>query len=130
MFYRITMDGTAYRVRVRHDSLFRSFELLSGPNAGVMLSGQEERDLLGTSYSYTLSVEPDSQYPEDYDAFFQAVSAPVESHRIAMPYGQGILEFEAMAESGRDGWHGKIGGKNRWYGLQVQFRPIEPQREA
>ena len=47
-FPLIVMDGKAYRVRVVYPSLSREFELLEGPNASTMLSGRNERDLLGT----------------------------------------------------------------------------------
>lgn len=124
----ITMDGTNYRVRVKHNTLARSFELLEGPNQGDMLSGRHERDLLGTGYSYQMAVEPDPAYPEDYDAFYQAISAPVDNHRIVMPYGQGTITFDAEISGGADTWLGKLAGVNRWTGLVVQYRYVEPQR--
>ena len=31
----------------------------------------------------------DPAAPEDYDAFFEAISAPVEAHTVTLPYGQG-----------------------------------------
>lgn len=124
----IVMDGTTYRVRVVFDSMRRSFELREGPNAGDMLSGRHERDLLGTGYGYTMQVEPDPAYPEDYDAFYEAISAPVDSHQITLPYGQTTITYEAMVESGRDTYAGILGGKKRWKGLQINYRPIELQR--
>lgn len=122
------MDGIRYRVRVVYDSLKRSFSLQEGDAAGYMLSFRHERDLAGTSYSYQLGVEPDPAYPQDYDAFWEAVSAPVDSHQITMPYGQTTMTFQAEVSSGHDGWHGKLGGKNRWHGLVVNYKPIKPQR--
>ena len=124
----ILMDGVKYRVRIVYDSLKRSFNLISGPNAGNMLTGRRERDLLGTGYSYQLKVEPDPRYPADYDAFYQAISAPVDSHTVVLPYGQGTLQFEAAVESGEDVYHGHSGGINRWRELTVTYEFIEPQR--
>lgn len=124
----IIMDGITYRVMIVYDSLARSFELREGPNAGEMLSGRYERDLLGTRYGCQMAVEPDPEHPEDYDAFFDAVSAPVETHRIKMPYGQGFLEYDAMISSGGDNWRGRLAGKNRYSGLVVNYVSIEPQR--
>lgn len=124
----IVMDGITYRVRVIYDSMARAFSLLEGPNAGDMLSGRHERDLLGTRYGYSMQVEPDPAHPEDYDAFYDAVSAPVDSHQITLPYGQSTISYEAMIESGQDTYAGILGGKQRWKGLQINYRPIEPQR--
>lgn len=124
----ITMDGTLYRVRVKYQSLERSFRLLSGENAGAMKTGREERDLLGTAYSYEMQVEPDPAYPADYDAFYEAISAPVESHTITLPYGQSTITYRARVESGRDISLGKLGGIQRWTGLTVSFLYLYPQR--
>lgn len=125
---QLNMDGTTYRVRIVYDTLIRSFELLEGVNAGEMLSGRHERDLLGTGYTYEMQVEPDPRYPTDYDAFFEAISAPVDSHTIIMPYGQTTITYEAMVESGQDTYRGIVGGRTKWRGLTVQYRYIEPQR--
>lgn len=125
---QLNMDGTTYRVRIVYDTLVRSFELLEGVNAGEMLSGRHERDLLGTGYTYQMQVEPDPRYPIDYDAFFEAISAPVDSHTIIMPYGQTNITYEAMVESGQDTYRGIVGGRTKWRGLTVQYRYIEPQR--
>lgn len=123
----ILMDGRTYRVRVVHDSLKRAFELRSGENESYMLSGRHERDLLGTGYAYSLAVEPDPLYPAEYDEFYEAISAPVASHQITLPYGQTTMSFEAEILSGEDGFWGKIGGVNRWHGLVVEYHPIALQ---
>lgn len=126
----VKLDGTLYHVRKIFNSLEDSFSLVEGPNSGDMLSGRHERDLLGTSYSFQFSVEPDPAYPEDYDAFYWAISAPVDSHLVEMPFGQGTMEFQAMVQSGRRIMGPKIAGLRRYSGLEVSFIPIEPQRPA
>ena len=125
---QLNMDGTTYHVRIVYDTLVRTFELMEGVNAGEMISGRHERDLLGTGYTYQMQVEPDPRYPQDYDAFFHAISAPVDSHTIVMPYGQTTITYEAMIESGQDTYQGMVAGRARWRGLTVQYRYIEPQR--
>ena len=125
----ILMDGTTYKVRVVYNSLVRSFELRSGENEDYMISGRHERDLLGTGYTYQLAVEPNPAHPEDYDAFYEDISAPVPSHKITMPYGQGTMEFDAEILGGKDRLLGKLSGVNRWTGLVVDFQPLSLQRK-
>ena len=125
----ILMDGVTYRVRVVYNTLVRAFELIEGPNAGEMLSGRHERDLIGTKYTYEMGVEPDPRYQSDYDAFFEALSNAVVSHTITVPNGQGTLTFAAMIESGSDTYRGKLGGQRRWGGLTVTFKAISVQKE-
>ncbi len=124
----ITMDGIHYDVRVRYDTMDREFRLVEGTNAGDMLSGRHERDLVGTYYDYTLYVEPNPQNRAAYDAFYQAITAPQASHTITMPYGQETVTFEAMVSEGTDRYKGSIGGANWWAGLSVTFAAIKPQR--
>lgn len=124
----IKLDGTLYRVRVVYNSLEQGFKLIEGPNAGKMLSGRRERDLLGTEYPYQLAVEPDPAAPGDYDDFYWAISAPVDSHTVELPSGQGTMVFEAMVQSGRHIYKGRMANRRRWSGLVVSFEPIEPQR--
>lgn len=129
-YMRITMDGTTYRVRVLYDSYIDSFSLIEGPNAGDMLSGRHERDLIGSADTYQMAVEPDWNYPEDFDAFFAALRAPVDSHTITVLDGQDTITYNAMIQSGQRTYKGQLSGVHRWAGLTVQFVPITPQREA
>ena len=126
---KVIMDSVTYRLRVRFESLGRSFRVEDGDNAGSMLSGYYQRDVIGTYYDYTMAVEPDPRYPEDYDSFFEAITAPVDSHSLTLPYGQSTITFDAMVTSGSDLYRGQVAGFNRWGGLQVQFTAQKPQRE-
>lgn len=129
-YMRLTMDGTTYRVRIVYNTLVRAFSLIEGSNAGDMLSGRHERDLIGTGYTYEMGIEPEPQFQEDYDAFYDAISDPVDSHIITVPYGQTTMTYEAMIESGSDTYRGVLSTVNQWSGLVVRFRYITPQKEA
>ena len=52
----IQMDGKNYRVRIIFPSVEETARLEEGVNAGTMLSGRDERDLMGTYYDHELSV--------------------------------------------------------------------------
>lgn len=125
----VILDGTSYSLFVRYETLGRSFHLDDGDNANYMLSGLYQRDLIGTYYDYTMEVEPDPKHPEDYDSFFDAITAPVPSHTITLPYGQSTITYDAMVTSGSDLYRGVVAGKSRWGGLQVQFTAQKPQKE-
>ena len=124
----IVVDGVEYRIRVVYESLSRSFSIVEGPNGGTAITARTIRDIIGTKYAYTMNIEPDFRYPEDYDAFYEAISAPVESHMVELPYGSGVMKFEAMIVSGEDTYAGILANRNAWKGLRVQFKPILPQR--
>ena len=124
----ITMDGRTYDVRVVYNTLVRAFELAEGENAGAMLSGRYERDLIGTGYSYQLAVEPNPLNRADYDAFYEAITAPTPTHTVTMPYGQTTITFTARVVRGQDVFGGTVGGKKLWRGLTVEFIANSPQR--
>ena len=126
----ITMDGVNYDVRVVYNTLVRSFELIEGENAGQMLSGRYERDLIGTGYSFSLGIEPNPMNRAAYDAFYEAVTAPQSTHTIVMPYGQSVMQFSARVISGQDTFNGTTGGSKLWSGLSVQFLFVQPQRSV
>ena len=123
----IVMDGITYRVAIKYDSRTRSFSLIEGKNAGQSMLPRAIRDIRGTAISYVMNVEPDPRYPDEYDAFFEAISAPVEFHTITMPYGQETITFDAQISSGSDVDGGVLAGHRRWHGLQVAYTPMEPQ---
>lgn len=124
----IIMDGVAYRVRVKLGTLEESFRIEDGDNAGTAMSGDTIRDVVGTYYDHTLEVEADPEAPGDYDAFFQAISAPVESHSITLPHQNSTITYEAMVTSGRHTKKDRIRDRTRWTGLKVEFVAKKPQR--
>ena len=125
---RITVDGIDYRVNLKYATLVRSFALKEGNNQGDALTGRVIRDVLGTVYDYEIGIEQDPDYPQDYDAFYQIISAPVTSHTVTFPYGQSTLTYEAMITEGSDTYYGTYAGAELWGGLVIRFTAIEPQR--
>lgn len=124
----IQMDDKYYRVGVRYNTIGRSFRIPEGENAGDMLSGRFELDSHGTYYDYQMDVEPAPGYPEEYDAFFEAISDPNGVHTVVMPYGQGAITLQVKVSSGGDTSRGSLAGVRRWGGLRVVFESIRPSR--
>lgn len=127
---KITIDGVEYRVKILYPSRLISFEIVEGNNTGLSLSFRTIRDVAGTRYNYTMTVKADRQHPEDFDAFLEAISAPVDYHRVIMPYGQKTLEFDAAVRAGSVTDYGVSAGKRRWDDLELTFEAMEPQRKA
>ena len=126
--YPITMDGVTYST-LHVVSLKRSFSVLDGENAGRVESGAMQRDVIGTFYNYAVEIDPDEASKEDYDAFFEAISAPVDSHELVIPYGQDVLTFDAYVTQGSDELLGMY-ATNRWGNLSFNFIAMAPQRMA
>lgn len=96
MDYIFTIDGVGYNVGVV--SIHRTANIKDGPNADKALSGKRWRDVQGTFYDYTMEVSADGMSREDYDAMYEVISAPVDSHVLVAPYGQTTISFTACIE--------------------------------
>lgn len=128
MEHLFKIDGKGFS-GVGVESLKRSFRIPDGTNAGDMLSGDYERDLVGTYYDYDLVITTSDLAVNEYDALFEALSAPVNSHTVEMPYGMTSITFEAMIEGGDDELIPMDDGT--WWGnLNVTIRAKKPQRLA
>lgn len=129
----IVIDGISYDVRVIYESLQRTFKLVEGRHAGTSLRYKKIRDLQGVAYEYQFEVEPNPNNisgPYGYDAFYEVISAPVDSHEIEIIYGQTRKSFDAYIESGTDKFKGKLNGTNKFGALTVKFISIGPVRTS
>lgn len=125
----IVMDGVTYHVGILFDPpMEESFRIEDGPNVGVSLDGADIRDIVGTYYDHTFYVEKDPAYPDDYTAFFRAISAPVDSHTVVMPHDDGDITYSAKVLSGTREYHGRLRGRRIWKGLKIQLKATAPQR--
>lgn len=120
-----SIDGVELRVNVV--KLERGFSVTDTENSGRLQNYKMHRDVAGTFYNYTLEVEADVSYREDYDTFYEIISAPVSSHHMVFPYAQRTMDFEAYVTQGKDSLK-QIDGKNLWKGLSVYFVAMGPQR--
>ena len=122
-----TLDGVEYS-KIHVMSLKRSFAVLDGENAGRTMDGAMQRDIIGTYYNYALWIDPYESDPEEYDSFWEAISAPVDSHTVSFPYGRDMLTFDAYVSNGEDELFDIFRGVNRWDNLTVNFIAMDPQR--
>ncbi len=124
-----SVDGVEYPGVFVKSPIHRSFNVLDGENAGRTMDGRMQRDIIGTYYTYRLEFDASLSDPEEYDALFEALSAPVDSHIISVPYGQGSLTFEAYVANGEDDLSRIYRDESKkWDNLTVNFVAMEPQR--
>ncbi len=124
-----SVDGVEYPGVFVKSPIHRSFNVLDGENAGRTMDGRMQRDIIGTYYTYRLEFDASLSDPEEYDALFEALSAPVDSHIISVPYGQGSLTFEAYVANGEDDLSRIYRDESKkWGNLTVNFVAMEPQR--
>lgn len=124
-----SIDGVEYPGVFVKSPIHRSFNVLDGENAGRTMDGRMQRDIIGTYYTYRLEFDSSLSDPEEYDALFEALSEPVDSHTITVPYGQDVLTFDAYVANGEDDLSRIYRDESRkWDNLAVNFVAMEPQR--
>jgi len=122
-----SIDGVSYP-GVLVTSLKRSFEILDGENAGRVKTGRMKRDIIGTYYNYSMEMDTSEASLTEYDALYEVLSAPVDSHILVVPYAQGALTFEAYVTNGEDELVSMESRRNKWEGLSINFIAMEPER--
>lgn len=123
----IRLDGVTYP-HIHITSIKRSFSVLDGENAGRVMTGEMERDIIGTYYNYSVEIDADDAFPVEYDEFFEAISAPQDSHTLVVPYAQTTLQFQAYVSNGQDELEYMMDDQNRWGGLSFNFIAMSPKR--
>ncbi|MDR2046535.1 MAG: hypothetical protein LBP79_01290 [Clostridiales bacterium] len=115
------IDGNEYDVIIPQGGIERSFSVYDTKNTERLDNGEMFRDVLGTYYNYSVSVDGKNLSPEQYDALYELLSAPTDFHTFEMPYGQTVLIFQGYVTSGKDTYTGRVGGQNRWSGLSFNM---------
>lgn len=122
-----SVDGVEYP-NVNVISLERTFAVMDGDNAGRTMDGAMQRDIIGTYYNYNMELTSDYSDLAEYDKLYEVLSAPVDSHTIVVPYGQGTLVFTAYVANGNDNLIHKRPNFNKWDNLSINFVAMKPQR--
>jgi len=132
-----TYDGKNYDILVT--SLKRSFSKLSTDKSGRVQSGDMFIDIIGTFYNYTITVDRKSGSEDEYDRFWEDISAPKAFVSVAFPYNQDELTFEAYVTQGEQTlirilknpktFLGKL-IRNIWGPTTLNFISKGPQRRA
>lgn len=122
----IIMDGVEYP-NIHVVSIKRSFQVLDGENAGRVMTGEMDRDIIGTYYNYSCEIDASAADRAEYDRFYDAISAPVDSHEITMPFAQATLTFSAYVTNGEDELLSMF-EDNEWGNLSFNFIAMAPQR--
>ena len=120
------LDGVYYNVSVA--AIKREAAILDGSDAGRTLSGDMDRDIIGTYYNYTMDIDSSHCDPVEYDAFYEVITAPEDFHMVEFPYGQSVLTFKAYVANVSDNLQRVTNRGNLWTGLNVKFTAMSPKR--
>jgi hypothetical protein len=121
-----TIDDIGFDVGVK--KLTRKGSVLDSSASGRSRSGVMDREIIGTFYNFSMEIDQRHINPEEYDLFYYALTAPVDSHLLTVPYGQTTLSFQAYVTGASDKLIRSTGGANYWGDLSVDFIAMSPAR--
>ena len=119
------LDGVAYNVIV--SKLTRKFSIQDTSKTGRTQSGNMYRDVIGTFYNYSMTVEQRGDDAASLDAFWEAISQPVDSHVCVFPYGQKTLTQRMYITSGEQDIVSRTPERTDWGILNVSFIAMSPK---
>lgn len=122
------IDGRYFNVFIPQNGIERNFAVVDTDDAGRVLTGAMERDIIGTFYNYTIKLNTNFLSFEEYDELYEILSAPDEYHIIIVPYAQATLRFKAYVTQGKDVLNRISKDGNHWKQLSVNFIAMEPER--
>ena len=123
-----SIDGRYFNVFIPQDGIERNFAVVDTDDAGRVLTGAMERDIVGTFYNYTIKLNTNFLSFEEYDELYEILSSPEEYHIIKVPYAQGMLQFKAYVTQGKDVLNRMSRKGSHWKQLSVNFIAMEPER--
>lgn len=123
---KFTVDGQEFNVFVTE--LTRSAAIVESKASGDVKNGDHFRDVVGTRYNYSMTIATDSLSKADYDGLYEILTAPVEYHRVVLPYGRSTLEFDAYIETAEDRVKSDRETERTWADLTLDFYSKGVQR--
>lgn len=123
----ILVDGTRYDFPC---DIQRKARIVSSDVSGMLMNKTEYNDALATYYDYTLKFAIPVDKMGVYEAFFEQVTAPVDSHTFLFPYNQTNIYITGKVESVSDVFYREVNGVNVWRNVQMNIKALVPTKEA
>lgn len=120
-----TLDNKTWDIIVLE--LTQKGEVTDTDKAGRSVNGTMIRDIIGTYYNYTIKVAPNKNNFTEYDKFFTAITAPVDSHVVSFPHNQTFLTFNAYITSANRSIQLKNKNGTKWKDMTINFIAMAPQ---
>ena len=119
------MDGRTWDIVV--ESIEQQGAVTDTDKSGRSLTGRMHRDIIGTFYNYTMIVSPKKNNYTEFDEFYTAITAPIESHMVSFPHNQSMMTFDAYITNANRPLKRMTENFNRWGKMTVNFIAMSPQ---
>ena len=125
----LKMNGLSFDVDVALGSVEESFNVLDGSNAGRVLSGKMQRDVIGTFIGHKVTL-----FSKGDDIAFDALWSYLVAHSVddfvllEAADNQSSISYEAYYTAGKRKLRSaERDTANHWDEIEINFVPIDPQ---
>lgn len=125
MIQQFMIDGKEYHVQVM--DLTRYFEVKDSINPVTTQDGGIYRKPIGTYYNYSMTVREKDGDRAAFDAFWEAMSSPVESHVCVFPYNQETIAQRMYVKTGSQAIRRLYAGGAEWKDITIQYIANSPK---
>lgn len=118
---------TSHSVQIEAGSLYRTFNLISGANAGEALSGNRIDDIIGVRTSYRLTVSRNANDPSGLDTLLDVVENTEATHIVFLENTVGtLIDEEAYITASDITFTGIKAGRKTWSAIELTITPKAP----
>ena len=127
--FPLVLDGRQY-THIGIGAQKRAATIMEDGNGGWTLNGQYRRSIIGTLYNYTFNLHQLPGYEDEYDAVYEVLTEPTNTHTVRLPYGQDTIELTVYITAVSDGLVWEDAGGRLWGAMQVNCMAQAPSRLA
>ena len=122
----LIIDGVSFDVKAE---VQRTGEIVSSDISGVLMDGSYFIDVLGTYYTYDVTLKYPLYYQGTYHALYEMFTEPADGHQFVLPYNGGTIQLTARVESVSDEWIETDAGRRFWRAFRASIISNAPSKE-
>lgn len=122
----LIIDGVSFDVKAE---VQRTGEIVSSDISGQLLDGSYFNDVIGTYYTYDVTLKYPLYSRGKYANLYEMFTQPVDGHQFTLPYNTGVIQLTARVERVSDKWVEPDGADAYWEAFRASIIANGPTKQ-
>ena len=122
----LIIDGARFDVKA---DVQRTGEIVSSDISGPLMDGGYFNDVLGTYYTYDVTLKYPLYNQGKYFALYELFTEPVDGHQFVLPYNESVIVLTARVESVSDQWIERDSAGAYWKAFRASIVANSPSKQ-